>query len=123
MYNDITRLVKEHNRGFLSATFGQSQSERLINEKALLEKVTKAAIKFAPEFYEKSITDSKKCEFEDLKRMLSQKALEQMTGDSVIDRISRIVFPIAFLMFNMFYAFYYLTARSKSVEARACSGS
>ena len=50
--------------------------------------------------------------------MLSQKALEQMTGDSYIDRIARVAFPISFLIFNFGYGYYYLRERAKAIGLR-----
>ena len=47
----------------------------------------------------------------EMKRILSEKALEAMTGDSEIDRMSRIIFPCLFMVFNVWYWLYFLSVR------------
>ena len=44
-------------------------------------------------------------------RRLREQAVEAMASDSPVDRISRMMFPLAFFMFNVIYWFQYLYER------------
>jgi hypothetical protein len=43
------------------------------------------------------------------RRLMRQRAMEAMTGDSHIDRVSRVMFPLTFFLFNVVYWFAYLS--------------
>ena len=75
--------------------------------------------KFAPDLYKKIVDEHQKIKNKELKRLLSQKALESMTGDSVIDKISRILFPVLFMLFNLFYYIYYVEARHHALRTKS----
>ena len=49
------------------------------------------------------------------RRLLRQRAMEAMTGDSHIDRVSRVMFPLTFFLFNVVYWFAYLSHRQAEI--------
>jgi len=46
---------------------------------------------------------------------MRQRAMEAMTGDSHIDRVSRVMFPLTFFLFNVVYWFAYLSHRQAEI--------
>merc|ERR1712062_610585 len=49
------------------------------------------------------------------RRLMRQRAMEAMTGDSHIDRVSRVMFPLTFFLFNVVYWFAYLSHRQAEI--------
>jgi hypothetical protein len=49
------------------------------------------------------------------RRLMRQRAMEAMTGDSHIDRVSRVMFPLTFFLFNVIYWFAYLSHRQAEI--------
>jgi hypothetical protein len=47
---------------------------------------------------------------------MRQRAMEAMTGDSHIDRVSRVMFPLTFFLFNVVYWFAYLSVSEKEYD-------
>ena len=86
-----------------------NQSSRKQNEYD--SKIKRLAREFAPDIYKKCLDEEEIVVNNEIEKLLSQKALQSMTGDSNIDQISRLIFPICFIFVNFWYYQYYTDLR------------
>ena len=75
------------------------------------QKIQKLAADFAPDLLQKVLAEEAKTKNSEIEKLLSQKALENMTGDCNIDKMSRMIFPLCFILVNVWYYYYYMARR------------
>ena len=63
-----------------------------------LQRMHSAALRLDYKCYEDMKADEHKTNVENAKRMINDKALRAMTGDSIVDQLSRVLFPVAFFI-------------------------